>query len=85
MRWFLAYADEDNYVKQIKMFSFDPNGVITFARDLENFVKELCENHIFAPRSSVNINEANKGYLIALKKLKKQDYKIFIKKSRKKE
>lgn len=43
LRGFLAYADEDNYVKQIKMFSFDPNGDITFAREI---LKTLLKNYV---------------------------------------
>lgn len=80
LRGFFAYAKgTGNYVKQIKMFSFDQKGDRTFAIDLENFVKELCESYDFVSWSAVKANKANKGYEIALKKLEKAGYVTILK------
>lgn len=44
LRGFLAYADgDDNCVKQVKMFSFDPKGDITFARTLRILLKNYAK------------------------------------------
>ena len=76
----MAYAtDENNCVKQLKMFSFNKKGDMTFSADLRKFLKELCENHKFVSWSALNVNRVNKSYTLEANRLKQEGYSIFIK------
>ena len=75
LRGFIAYIKGDgNYVKQLKMFSFNQKGDLTLAADLEDFVEELCATYDFVSWSAAAANGVNAAYEIALKKLEKKGF-----------
>lgn len=81
LRGFIAYVKgQDNYVRQIKTFSFNPTAKdLTLATDLENFVVGLCSKYDFVSWSAITNNPVNVGYQIALNKFKRQKLNCYVK------